>query len=231
MRGVGVGRGGANSASSAVTLLLLWLLPGVQVDFLSPSAGPQAVTSSQGPPPQVGSASAGPGPTTGQASLSSPLPCGVLRCPSQIPPQKEHGGQRAAYGRRPRAPPLPLRATFPEVAPSQGGPDPGTDSRGDKTPGHLGPGPDDPDGPFRLLTSLWGQPGLPLGLRPTSTPLARLPARACSGCAGGVGGFCLTLGRAGLPLTVALDPARFVELSRSCHRAGGSARCSAAVSP
>lgn len=62
MRGVGVGRGVANSTSSAVTLLLLWLLPGVQVDFLSPSAGPQAVTSSQGPPPQVGSASAGPGP-------------------------------------------------------------------------------------------------------------------------------------------------------------------------
>lgn len=51
MRGVGVGRGVANSASSAVTLLLLWLLPGVQVDFLSPSAGPQAVTGSQGPPP------------------------------------------------------------------------------------------------------------------------------------------------------------------------------------
>lgn len=48
----------------------------------------------------------------------------------------------------PREPPLPLRATLPEVTPSQGGPDPVTDSRGDKTPGHLGPVPDDPDGPF-----------------------------------------------------------------------------------
>lgn len=62
--------------------------------------------------------------------------------------KKERGSQRAAYSNWPRAPPLPLRATLPEVAPSQGGSDPMTDSRGDKTPGHLGPVPDDPDGPF-----------------------------------------------------------------------------------
>lgn len=98
---------------------------GVQVDFLSPSAGPQAVTSSQGPPPQVGSASAGPGPTTGQASLSSPLPCGMLRCPSQIPPKRSmvvsEQPTAGGLGHRPclSEPPFP-RSLLPRVAQIQG---------------------------------------------------------------------------------------------------------------